>query len=333
MIAIRQEAISRSFALILVCILGLCVTGCDRDPEAGDQPDEVTVRMKWFFAGTMAPWFLGQENGAFEGKGLDLTVRPGGPDNSSVKLVAAGSDTFGIAGADEVLLARAEGIPIVAIAVLFQDSPVGFASKKESGIDHPSEWQGKTVEVSYGSNAEVQYRALVEKFSVDEVREVPYSFNLVPFLEDKVDVTVVYLMDQVTTLRRKGVPINVMAARDYGVNPYGDVVITRQDTFDNNPGLVRRFVDATVESFRAAIREPEAAARALSAHVPDLDDEQVVLEVWQATIPFVAPQGKLEEVGSMSTERWFDTLRFVERYGDVRGSLSTDGAYVRVRED
>src|SRR5438128_1611237 len=86
--------------------------------------DKVSVRMKWFFAGTMVPWFAGKEKGFYKDARIDLEIHPGGPDNNAVKLVAAGTDLFGVAGADEVLLAREKGIPVVAIAVLFKESPI-----------------------------------------------------------------------------------------------------------------------------------------------------------------------------------------------------------------
>ena len=98
--------------------------------ETSSKTDKVSVRMKWFFAGTMTGWFAGVEQEFFKKNGIDITINSGGPDNNAIKLVAAGTDTFGVTGADEVLLARAKGIPIVAIGVLFKESPICFIAKK-----------------------------------------------------------------------------------------------------------------------------------------------------------------------------------------------------------
>ncbi|MDQ1354359.1 MAG: hypothetical protein QG657_4668, partial [Acidobacteriota bacterium] len=212
--------------------------------------EKISIRMKWFFAGTMSGWFVAKEDGFFRKYGLDVTINSGGPQNSSVKLVSAKSDDFGVTGADELLLARDNNMPVVAIAVLFKHSPICFVSKKEKGIKSPKDWIGKKIEVSYGENAEYQYRALLQKFEIkkSEVKEVPYSFNLIPFIEDKVDISPAYAMDQATTLEMRGIKIDKVFANNYGIDPYGDVIITREDILKNRPEVVKKFLAAVLEA-------------------------------------------------------------------------------------
>lgn len=289
----------------------------------------VSVRMKWFFAGTMTGWFAGKQQGIFERHGIDLTINPGGPDNNSVKLVAAGSDMFGVAGADEVLLARAKGVPVVAIGVLFKESPICFISKQGLGITTPAGWSGKTVEVSYGSNAEVQYRALVAKFNVQNIREVPYTFNLVPFIEDKVDVSVAYRMDQVVTLERRGIDLNIITPKEYGINPYGDVVITTEDTLRDHPDLVRRFMAAVIESHQWAVENPDRAVAGLIATAGDLkfDNERAV---WAATIPFLTAEGGSSVICQMRAERWQETMSLLTDFQFLKDPIKLSASWENV---
>ncbi len=297
-----------AFGIVLLVVTVLGVSYYVRQPDEPRQSEvKVSVRMKWFFAGTMTGWFGGREQGIFKTQGIDLAINPGGPNNSSIKLVAAGSDLFGVAGADEVLLARAKGIPIVAVGVLFKESPVCFISKKSSGLRAPSDWSGKTVEVSYGSNAETEYRALIAKVRPSNLKEVPYTFNLIPFVEDKVDVSVAYCMDQVITLERRGIELLIVRPKDYGINPYGDVVITTEKTLQDHPDLVRRFMVAVVTSHAWAIEHPDAAVASLVASASSLTAANE-LAVWKATIPFLVPDGVISSIGLMQLERWKDTL-------------------------
>jgi ABC-type nitrate/sulfonate/bicarbonate transport system substrate-binding protein len=320
--------------IIIIVILVVIIVGSikilkNTSPTGNDINDKVSVRMKWFFAGTMTGWFAGVENGFYNDAGIDLSIHPGGPDNNAVKLVASGTDTFGVAGADEVLLARENGVPIVAIAVLFKESPIGFISKKGKGIKSPADWQGKTVEVSYGSNAEVQYRALLSKFNPQNVKEVPYSFNLAPFLEDKVDVSVAYLMDQVVTLARKGVQLDVITAKEHGINPYGDVIITSENTLKTNPELVRKFVEATITSFKWSIDHSEEAVNALTKQVNNLEFNNEI-NVWKATIPFIMGGGKISEVGIMNDKRWEETKAILVDYANLSPSIQVSSASINI---
>lgn len=293
------------------------------------QPQKTSVRMKWFFAGTMTGWFAGKEQGIFARHGIDLTINPGGPDNSSVKLVAAGTDTFGVAGADEVLLAQAKGIPIVAIGVLFKESPICFISKKSKGILTPKDWAGKTVEVSYGSNAEVQYRALVAKYGIKNIKEVPYTFNLVPFIEDKVDVSVAYKMDQVVTLQRKGIELSIITPKDHGINPYGDVVITTEKMLQEHPDLVKSFMAAVIESTQWAIDHPKDAVTALVKNAPELKSDNESL-VWQETIPFLTAEGGAGSIGIMRSARWTDTMNQLVEFKALDTTVDVNTAFKNV---
>lgn len=279
--------------------------------------EKVSVRMKWFFAGTMTGWFAGKEQGIFKDYGIELLINPGGPDNSSVKLVAAGTDLFGVAGADEILIAREKGIPVVPIAVLFKESPIGFISKTSSGIKTPTEWNGKTIEVDFGSNAEIQYRALVKKFNVKNIKETPYTYSLIPFIENKVDVSVAYVMDQVVTLKSQGIDVNVIGSKEFGINPYGDVIFTTEKTLKEKPELVNRFLKATIESQKWAIGNDSLAVSYLIKNVSNLKIENES-KVWKATIPFLLSNEGVENIGIMKKERWEDTQNVLLEFNALK---------------
>lgn len=300
-------------------------------PATPPQTQKVSVRMKWFYAGTMTGWFAGKEQGAFKDNGIDLEINPGGPDNSSIKLVAAGSDMFGVAGADEVLIAREKGIPVVAIGVLFKESPICFISKKSKGITSPSQWDGKTVEVSYGDNSEIQFRALVKKYGVKNIKEVPYTFSLLPFIQDKVDVSVAYKMDQVVTLKGQGIDLDIISAKEHGINPYGDVVITTEKTLKENPDLVRRFMEATVKSFQWSIDHPDQAVPLLIKNTSNLKAENES-QVWHETIPFLTAEGGASKIGVMNPDRWKETQDVLLEFKALNKPAVLDQAYKNVLE-
>lgn len=329
----KKTVLSVFLACGLIAIALTYYFGEDKENFVGDSQEHLaraSVRMKWFFSGTMTGWFSGVTQGTFAEHGIDLTINPGGPDNNSVKLVAAGTDMFGVAGADEVLLARAKGIPIVAIAVLFKESPICFISKESKSIQSPQDWTGKTIEVSYGSNAEVQFRALVSKYNVTGIKEVPYTFNLAPFLEDKADVSVAYKMDQVVTLQRMGIPLSIISASDYGINPYGDVIITKESTLREHPELVRAFIDAAIESHQFAVSNPAVAVSSLISMIGGQLDLENELDVWRATIPFLLPNGDMDTIGHMSHARWTETKHVLVEYAELDPNTDESKAFQNV---
>jgi len=290
----------------------------DQTPSTFAKKDKVSVRMKWFFAGTMSGFFAAKEEGIFERQNIDISINPGGPENNSVKLVAAGTDKFGVTGSDELLLARSKGIPIVAIGVLFKKSPICYIAKKEKGITSPKDWVGKVIEVSYGENAETQYRALLRKFDIDpkkDVKEVPYTFNLIPFLEGKVDISPAYAMDQAITIEKQGIQLSKIFPSDYGINPYGDILITTEEMIQKNPNLVKRFVEAVIEGWQWTTLNPGKAVEHLIKNVPNLKQENQ-MEVLTATIPFIVPDDASKEtIGVMEINRWEESQKPLLDFG------------------
>jgi NitT/TauT family transport system substrate-binding protein len=329
----RQNIISiSSFGLIVIlALILLFVTKPKIDMVVNDDKDleKVSVRMKWFYAGTMAGWFAGKEKGFFKNEKINISIRPGGPDNSSVKLVAAGTDQFGVAGADEVLLSREKGIPIVAIAVLFKESPIAFISKKAKGINSPAQWAGKTIEVSYGSNAEVQYRAILKKYGLTNIKEVPYAFNFGPFISDKVDVSVAYIMDQVNTLKNMGIELNIVAAKDEGINPYGDVIITTEKLILSQPDLVHRFLAAAIKSQQWGVDNPEETVKILVSAVPELKFQNEI-QVWKSTIPFLLSNEGIEKIGVMNIVRWNKTYEILREFNFIKEAVDINRAYINM---
>lgn len=315
------------FVICLVTLIGgiICFV-LSNGNNAIKTTDSVSVRMKWFYAGTMTGWFAGLEEGIYAEENIDLRITPGGPDNNAVKLVASGTDAFGVAGADEVLMAREKGIPVIAIGVLFKDSPLGFVSKKKSNITSPQMWNGKTIEVSYGSNAEIQYLAIKKKFNITNVKEVPYTYNLVPFIDGAVDVSVAYLMDQVITLESKGVELNIQSCKEYGINPYGDVIITSEKMIAEHPELVERFVRATIKSMKWAINNQQQAIAHLLKNAPELNFENE-LKVWKATIPFLLSKDGIEKLCVMQPDRWTDTKKISAEFNVVTFDCDETKAY------
>lgn len=310
----------------LVVFIGIIYFTFHSENKTINTTNNISVRMKWFYAGTMTGWFAGLEEGFYKEENINLHITPGGPDNNAVKLVASGSDAFGVAGADEVLMAREKGIPIVAIGVLFKDSPLGFISKKEKNITSPDMWNEKTIEVSYGSNAEVQYLALKKQFNVTNVKEVPYTFNLIPFIDGVVDISVAYLMDQVITLESKGIDMNIQTCKEYGINPYGDVIITSEKMIKEQPELVARFMRATIKSMKWAIENKDNSVNHLIKNAPELHLENE-LKVWNATIPFLISDDGIEKLCEMSPRRWRDTKNVLVTFNVISSSTDEQKAY------
>src|SRR5437870_4365132 len=108
------------FSVILACVLNVLLPGCQR--KSAEAKHEVSLRLKWLHQAQFAGFYFAKEAGLYSDKGVDVVLRPGGIDYPAIQMVASGSDLFGVTGADQILIAREKGIPVVAVACIFRKS-------------------------------------------------------------------------------------------------------------------------------------------------------------------------------------------------------------------
>lgn len=244
-------------------------------PMASAQ-DKVSVRLKWFSTVRNAGFDLAVAKGFYKEETLEVAVNPGGPGIKAVNTVAAGSDTFGVVGLDQVLIAHEKGLYLVALMAHFQKSPTVWLVKKDSGIRGFEDFAGKRVEVTYGSSTESEYAAVLRKLGIDrkKVIEVPRPKDMSLFLAGRTDVHVTFMIDGPYLARKAGADVNLITPDRYGVDFYSDVIFARKDLVDKNPDLVRRFIRATVKGYKYLIEHPEEAVEVALKISKELDRQQ-----------------------------------------------------------
>jgi NitT/TauT family transport system substrate-binding protein len=285
--------------------------------EKGNKIEKISLRLKWVDQAQFAGYYLAKSQGLYGRKGLEVEINPGGPDISPAQMVVAGVNNFGITGADQIILARAKGVPLVAIAVLYKDSPVTILSLKEKGIESPKDLEGKKVAVVYGRDEEVVYRALLAKEGVNssKIDEVP-SMSSPTEVIYSVDARVGYELNCPILLNLMGYEVNLIKPRDYGIRFYGDTLFTTEKMIKENPELVRNFVKASIDGWKMALQNPEMAidevlkinstldrehqSRFLAASVPIITGRKEIgyseKKVWEEIQDTLIAQGMLKNV-------------------------------------
>lgn len=306
------------FLAALICFALLTAVGCKS--KTADTLQKVSCRLKWHHQAQFAGLYVAQDMGFFREAGLDTVLIQGGPNISVPLLVASGSDDFGIAGADEILIAREKGLPLVALAVVFQKSPVCFFSKKESGIINPYDFIGRRVAMQYGTNVRNEYEAMMLKLGIDmsQVKEVPSGFNMQQFFNGNVDVWNGYIINEPLAAEKHGFKVNIIRPSDYGIDMYSDTLFTTDEMIKKKPDLVRKMVKATIAGWEYALAHPEEAVKAVLKRDPRLksDHEKKMLEIEASLI--VARKTNKYGLGWMDEEVWESMRSTLETLGILK---------------
>src|SRR5690554_3059122 len=95
--------------------------------------NDVTLQLKWVTQGQFAGYYVALENGYYDDEGLNVTIRPGGPDIAPPQVIAGGSADVIVDWMPAALAAREQGLPLVNIAQPFARSGMMLTCLAESG--------------------------------------------------------------------------------------------------------------------------------------------------------------------------------------------------------
>jgi NitT/TauT family transport system substrate-binding protein len=120
----------------------------------------VSFRLNWYLGGLHVPFYYGKERGIYAAEGIDLTINEGRGSANTVQVVAAGSDTFGLADSSSVILAATKGADVKSVMSLLNSTGFSVVSLAEAGIRTPKDLEGKSMAVTAGDPLGQLFQAL-----------------------------------------------------------------------------------------------------------------------------------------------------------------------------
>jgi NitT/TauT family transport system substrate-binding protein len=291
---------------LLAALLALGLAACARDDA------KLGLALNWKPEPEFGGIFEAERLGSFTRRGLALE-RTGGPGAPVVQMVTAQRVSFGIASADEVVLARDRGSDIVAIFATYQTCPQGLMTHAARGLDSLEALLASpgTLAVEPG----LPYvKFLEQRYGFANQKVVPYSYSIAPFLTDPTLTQQVFVTAEPIAARRAQADPKVFLVAESGYNPYTAVVITHGDTLRNDGVRVAQLVAALREGWESYLADPAPANALMGPLNPEMDAEAFRLAA-EAQAPLIAVTGGA--VGSMRAERWAELARQLKELGLV----------------
>jgi NitT/TauT family transport system substrate-binding protein len=283
--------------------------------------DAVSFRLNWYMGGAHAPFFLGKERGYYREAGIDLTINEGRGSANTAQVVAAGTDTFGLADSSSVMRLVSKDAPIRTVMSLLNTSSFGVISLEEAGIRVPKDLEGKKLAITAGDALTQLFPAFASfnklETSTITLVQIDPAGKVVALLEKRVDAILGGLDDQYFLVKQKGFNPSGLSFAKNGANTVGLTILTQDATIASKSDLVRRFIAATQKAWTAARQDPDAAINALLKAKPGLDFEsqknQLVADLPNLYSP--ATEGKPIGWGALSD--WESTEKLLKQYGNL----------------
>ncbi len=262
-----QQITRYTLTMLLFVFLILSATACtgsEKTPPPDDEPKPITLQLPWITQAQFAGYYVALDKGWYKEEGIDLTIKPGGPDISPVDNVVNSFADFGVSLLPDVIVAIQNGQPVMSIAQIQQSNGLLLVAKKSSGIETPQDFAGHSVGVWLGS-WESQFQALMqrENISANDFDLVSQGFSMDPFLNNELDVASAMVYNEYQTVLESGLTsedLNIINYADYGLDFPGDTLFTRKEMIKQNPDLITRMLRASLKGWQYAVEHPDEAA-------------------------------------------------------------------------
>jgi NitT/TauT family transport system substrate-binding protein len=244
--------------------------------------------------------------------------------------VGNGSNDFGYAAADQVLLAYAKDLPVVTTAVILQKNPVAIISPTASGIKSLTDLYGKTLGVPMLSVGEKQWRAVerINKLDDSKIKQVPVDRNIAALIEaGKLDASVAFFFVDGLQPVAHGMPMSWILFADVGLPIYSTSLFVNGDLLKKNPDLVRRFTRAFVEGWVYSIDHPNEALENFLKTYPTIDVKYSTMMLPEVLKLTQTPDTVQNGIGHSTRENWEAMQKALIEMGIMENAVDVGGVF------
>ncbi len=264
---------------------------------------KVSLLLNWYPEAEHGGFYAADVHGIFEKYGLDVEIRPGGKTTVVPQELILGRVQFGVANADDVLIARNQDVPLVALMAPIQNGPRCIMVRKDSGINAFADLKNMKLQID-SSRPYVPF--LKSKgFLTEGVDVVPYFGSVAQLVAEKGVAMQGYSFSEPFMARQQGVDVVELMMSEIGYNPYASLLVTTESQIGKQEDVCKRMVQASIEGWKKYLESPkETNDVILSKNKQGLERNALDFGV-EALKPLCIPNGaETDAIGSMSAERW-----------------------------
>ncbi|NLS15395.1 ABC transporter substrate-binding protein [Rhizobium sp. P40RR-XXII] len=238
--------------------------------QAAMAADKVTLQLKWVAQGQFGGYFVAKDKGFYKEEGLDVDIKPGGPDIAPEQVIAGGGADVIVDWMGGALVAREKGVPLVNIAQPFEKSGLELICPKDGSVKTEKDFKGHTLGVWFYGN-EYPFFAWMHKIGLktdggkDGVTVLKQSFDVQPLVQKQADCISVMTYNEYWQAIDAGFKQEDLTVFNYtklGVDLLEDGLYVKEDKLKDakfKADMVK-FVRASMKGWKYAVEHPDEAA-------------------------------------------------------------------------
>ena len=301
--------------------------------------DDIRLRLNWMYYGSHAGFALGKDKDYYKDAGINLDIRSGNGSSSAHRLVANGDSDFAYGSCAAMATLAAQGAPLISVGVIDAMGTEAILVRPDAGVKSIADLKGKKVLTTANAGVNTFFPLVLKNAGLKEgdinITNVPDGALVSAYLQGTGDAVGILggLDDKPAEIKANGGDTPVaFPYSDFGVNQVGYCISTHKDTVEKNPGMVKRFMTATVKAYQAAETDPDSAVASMADIVGGTmaEDEgkaqaRSVLDVTLSVLYSEANKDK--RLGMNVPSDWEGMLTLMKDYNDLETDQSASAFY------
>ena len=288
----------------------------------------VSYTLNWYPQAEHGGLFHAKAAGIYERAGLDVTIRPGGPQVNVHQLLAAGQTDFIMGTAMRTLNAQAQGVPIVSVFAVFQKDPQTLVTHAGVGHDNLAALKGKPIRLP--AIARTNYWPWLKSkfgFTDEQIRGFEPGYGALG--SDKMLSQQGFVTNDSWNARKAGLNLQSLLLADFGWANYATTIDATEKTIRERPDMVRAFVRATQEGWKGYLANPAIAHAAIKQANPQMELELMAFSHGEMKRLGLIESGDARggRIGIMTDARWAQFTKEMQAAGALPANLDWKKAY------
>ncbi|MDQ6967780.1 MAG: ABC transporter substrate-binding protein [Mariprofundaceae bacterium] len=287
--------------------------------------ENVKIHLKWLHQFQSAGYLVALEHGFYRDEGLNVELIEGGPDRSPMHALESGDGEYVVTDTG-ALLYRASGMPIVVLANIFQHSAQVVLCRSDGDVETPADLRGKRIMLQDGFLT-IEVIAVLEKFGVhlsqgDVIRQPIGSLDAL--ILGNTDAYAGYSTNEPFLLKQQKIPFKMFSPRDYGIDFYGDMLVTSEQEVRTHSERTEKVLRATLKGWAYALKHPDETIELIMEKYNTQHKTRAHL-VFEATEISKFMLSDVIQIGYINPKRWQDIAKVYEGFGLLPKNFSLEG--------
>jgi NitT/TauT family transport system substrate-binding protein len=289
-------------------------------------PAKLVFGTNWYPEAEHGGFYQAIAEGLYRKQGLDVSIKPGGPQVNGLQLLLAGQIDLFMGYDIQSIKVLEQDVPVVTVAATFQKDPTVIIA--HPGVAKIEELKGRPIAIGSASD-NTFWPWLRSRYGFTDSQKRPYGFSVQPFLADKKLSQQGYVTSEPYSVEKGGVKPVVFLLADLGYPPYAETIVVTRATLARRGDAVKRFIHASAEGWKRYLANPAPGNALIKKDNPQMEDDLIAHGVRKMKEYAIVTGGDAARQGimTMTDARWKRTFDFMVNAGLVDRKVDYRKAY------